>query len=227
MGKKHENIKSLSEANKGKKIIVILEGAYLQLIETRNYVYELASKFNSKNFFNEKKEELKDCRPDIIHQCLIHLLESPLNKYGMLQIYIRTRDKQLIYISPHLKIPKTYNQFEALMVTLLRKFKIKSSEQNIFLLKIIKNDFDATLPTNGLKIGLSTKGKEVQLSDYITQFKDITEPVTFFIGAVAYSNPTTEVDIIDEHIKISHFSLSAATCCSALCSEFENLWLLF
>lgn len=226
MGKKIENIKPQSEANKGKKIIIILEGAYLQLIETKDYVYELASKFNSKHFFQEKKE-LKDCRPDIVHQCLIHLLESPLNKYGMLQIYIRTTSNQLIYISPHLKIPKTYNQFESLMVTLLRKFKIKSSEQNIFLLKIIKNDFDAILPTNGLKIGLSTKGKEVQLSDYIRQFKDITQPVTFFIGAVAYSNPTVQVDVIDEHIKISNFSLTAANCCSALCSEFENLWLLF
>ncbi|CXI24487.1 ribosomal RNA small subunit methyltransferase NEP1, putative [Plasmodium berghei] len=226
-----DNIIHFSEDNNKteKKIIIILEGACLQLIEIKPYIYELANSIKHKNILLKGKNEdnIKNYRPDILHQCLIHLLESPLNKYGMLQIYIKTHDNQLFYVSPHLKIPKTYNQFESLMVTFLRKYKIKANEKNIYLLKIIKNDYNNILPINGKKIALSLKGEKVNLPDYVQNFKDEKIPITFFIGAVAYSNPTMNLDIIDQSISISEFSLSAAACCSSICSEFENLWKLF
>ncbi|SBT74912.1 ribosomal RNA small subunit methyltransferase NEP1, putative [Plasmodium malariae] len=225
------NVMHFADANNTgkKKIIIVLEGAHLQLIESKRYIYELTN--NNKHrqiLLKEKKDEnIKNYRPDILHQCLIHLLESPLNKYGMLQIYVKTHDNQLFYISPHLKIPKTYNQFEALMVTFLRKYKIKANENRMYLLKIIKNDYNNILPVNGKKIGLSMKGKKVNLADYVQNFEKEDTPITFFIGAVAYSNPVIKLEILDETISISEFSLSAATCCSSICSEFENLWKLF
>ncbi|KYO00806.1 putative ribosomal RNA small subunit methyltransferase NEP1 [Plasmodium gaboni] len=218
------------EKKKEKKVIIILEGACLQLIEVKRYIYELANSRKHKNILKKKQvdeENIKNFRPDILHQCLIHLLESPLNKYGYLQIYIKTHDNQLFYVSSNLKIPKTFQQFESLMVTFLRKYKIKAHEKNIYLLKIIKNDLNNILPTNGYKIGLSLKGKKVQLNNYIKDFKNTNQPVTFFIGAVAYSNPTMKLQILDDNISISHFSLSAAMCCTSICSEFENLWNLF
>ncbi|SBT75854.1 ribosomal RNA small subunit methyltransferase NEP1, putative [Plasmodium ovale] len=230
MSESEENgIIHLSEENNiGKKVIIILEGAHLQLIETKKYIYELANNTKHKQILKEKDEQnIKNYRPDILHQCLIHLLESPLNKYGMLQIYVKTHDNQLFYISSHLKIPKTYNQFESLMVTFLRKYKIKANEKNIYLLKIIKNDFNNILPANGKKIGLSVKGRKVNFSEYVQNFKNEHVPITFFIGAVAYSNPVMNVENLDESISISEFSLSAATCCSSVCAEFENLWNLF
>ncbi|CRG93440.1 ribosomal RNA small subunit methyltransferase NEP1, putative [Plasmodium gallinaceum] len=222
------DLTNISEINKGKKVIIILEGAYLQLIETKRYIYELTNNIKHKYILKERNQKnINDCRPDILHQCLIHLLESPLNKYGMLQVYVKTHDNQLFYVSPHLKIPKTYEQFESLMVTFLRKYKIKANEKSIYLLKIIKNDYNNILPVNGKKIGLSMKGKKVNLSDYVKKFENENVPITFFIGAVAYTNPTMDIEIIDENINISEFSLSAATCCSAICLEFENLWKLF
>ncbi|SOV75648.1 ribosomal RNA small subunit methyltransferase NEP1, putative [Plasmodium sp. gorilla clade G3] len=218
------------EKKKKKKVIIILEGACLQLIEVKRYIYELVNSRKHKNILKKNQvdeENIKNFRPDILHQCLIHLLESPLNKFGYLQIYIRTHDNQLFYVSSNLKIPKTFQQFESLMVTFLRKYKIKANEKNIYLLKIIKNNLQNILPTNGHKIGLSLKGKKVQLNNYIKVYKNTNEPVTFFIGAVAYSNPTMKLQILDDNISISDFSLSAAMCCSSICSEFENLWNLF
>ncbi|VWU48300.1 ribosomal RNA small subunit methyltransferase NEP1, putative [Hepatocystis sp. ex Piliocolobus tephrosceles] len=224
-----ENVIHFTEDNKtDKKIIIVLEGAHLQLIETERYIYELANNKRHIHILKAKNvKNINNYRPDILHQCLVHLLESPLNKYGKLRIYIQTHDRQLFYVSPHLKIPKTYSQFESLMVTFLRKYKIKGTKKNIYLLKIVKNDLNNILPTNGKKIGLSTKGKKVVLNTYVQKLEQEQIPITFFIGAVAYFYPTTNTDIINENISISDFSLSAATCCSSICSEFENLWKTF
>ncbi|KOB88072.1 ribosome biogenesis protein nep1 [Plasmodium falciparum Dd2] len=90
------------EQRKKKKVIIILEGACLQLIEVKRFIYELANSRKHKNILKKNKvdeENIKNFRPDILHQCLIHLLESPLNKFGYLQIYRKTHDNQLFYVS--------------------------------------------------------------------------------------------------------------------------------
>lgn len=54
-------------------------------------------------------------RPDIVHQSLLSLLDSPLNKSGLLKIYIQTSQNILIYINPETKIPRTYKRFAGMM----------------------------------------------------------------------------------------------------------------
>jgi len=54
-------------------------------------------------------------RPDITHQLLLALLDSPLNKAGMLQVYIETTKNVLIEVSPATRIPRTFKRFAGLM----------------------------------------------------------------------------------------------------------------
>ena len=56
-----------------------------------------------------------DYRPDITHQTLLALLDSPLAKAGRLQIYIHTSKSVLIHVSPHIRIPRTFKRFCGLM----------------------------------------------------------------------------------------------------------------
>jgi rRNA small subunit pseudouridine methyltransferase Nep1 len=37
-----------------------------------------------------------DFRPDITHQCLLTLQDSPLNKAGLLKVLVSTMEKQII-----------------------------------------------------------------------------------------------------------------------------------
>lgn len=48
-------------------------------------------------------------------QCLLTLLDSPLNKAGLLQVYIHTAKGVLIEINPHVRIPRTFKRFSGLM----------------------------------------------------------------------------------------------------------------
>jgi rRNA small subunit pseudouridine methyltransferase Nep1 len=73
-------------------------------------------------------------------------LDSPCNKSGNLQIYIHTANNVLIQINPHIRIPRTYLRFAGLMVQLLEKLQIKSSEGNAVLMKVIKNPITDHLP---------------------------------------------------------------------------------
>lgn len=48
-------------------------------------------------------------------QCLLMLLDSPLNRAGLLQVYIHTEKNALIEINPQTRIPRTFSRFCGLM----------------------------------------------------------------------------------------------------------------
>jgi rRNA small subunit pseudouridine methyltransferase Nep1 len=48
-------------------------------------------------------------------QCLLTLLDSPINKAGLLQVYIHTNRGVLIEVNPSVRIPRTFKRFSGLM----------------------------------------------------------------------------------------------------------------
>lgn len=43
------------------------------------------------------------------------LMDSPLNRAGLLQVYIHTQKNVLIEVNPQTRIPRTFNRFCGLM----------------------------------------------------------------------------------------------------------------
>ena len=60
-------------------------------------------------------KKLEDYRPDVTHQSLLALQDSPLNLAGLLQVYITTAKGSLIEVSPSLRVPRTFKTFCHLM----------------------------------------------------------------------------------------------------------------
>lgn len=58
-------------------------------------------------------------RPDIVHLNLLLTLSSPLNKQGMLKVFVHTFNDKVITVNPHVRIPRNYNRFVGLMEQLL------------------------------------------------------------------------------------------------------------
>ena len=48
-------------------------------------------------------------------QCLLTLLDSPLNKAGLLSIFIHTSQGLLIEVHPEVRIPRTFKRYSGLM----------------------------------------------------------------------------------------------------------------
>ena len=210
--------KTLKEKDSGKRLIVVLEKASLETVKNGKN-FELLNCDHHKGILKKNDRDIGSVRPDITHQCLLMLLDSPLNKAGLLQVYIHTEKNVLIEVNPHTRIPRTFDRFCGLMVQLLHKLSIHASNGPQKLLKVIKNPVTQYMPTGCKKYGTSfSSTKLVKMNDLVP--KD--EPVVVVIGAMAHGK--IEVDYTEETLSISNYPLSAALTCAKICTAFEEVW---
>lgn len=161
-------------------------------------------------------------RPDIVHQTLLAILDSPLNKAGRLKgLYVQTTRSTLIQVNPHIRIPRTFRRFCGLMVQLLEKLSIRATNGPDKLLRVVKQPVTKYLPSACKRMGLEYKSaKVVQMRDYVKAAK--SELFVFVIGAMA--NGDIEADYVDDVVAVSEYPLSAACCASRVCNALELKW---
>lgn len=71
----------------GRKLIVILDQACLESIKgAGGKEYQLLNPDKHKDRILRSNRDATTVRPDITHQCLLMLMDSPLNRMGMLQV---------------------------------------------------------------------------------------------------------------------------------------------
>ena len=61
------------------------------------------------------EENEKRGRPDIVHFALLEALGSPLNREGLLQVYVHTAGDFVISVKSKTRLPRNYNRFVGLM----------------------------------------------------------------------------------------------------------------
>ncbi|CAH0475326.1 unnamed protein product [Peronospora belbahrii] len=178
------------EEIKRRQVIVVLEQAALETVKTSKG-YQLLNCDDHKGIHKKLNREASQSRPDILHQELMALLDSPLNKSGYLKMYIHSTKGVLIDVSSQMRVPRTYKRFAGLMVQLLHTLKIRSSDGNQTLLNVVKNPVTKYLPANSKKYALSRTGTLVNPWEWVeTLPKD--EPVVFIIGAMAHGHVSKE-----------------------------------
>ncbi|MEM1537542.1 MAG: 16S rRNA methyltransferase [Candidatus Nezhaarchaeales archaeon] len=74
-------------------------------------------------------------RPDIVHFNLLLALSSPLNKQGLLKVFIHTFNDKVITVDPHVRIPRNYNRFVGLMEQLLLKGRVPPEGEPLLTVK--------------------------------------------------------------------------------------------
>ncbi|KAL0724793.1 hypothetical protein Bca4012_039392 [Brassica carinata] len=123
----------LSNDNKDKPgVIFVLEKASLEvtkvgkqqhLVDSRSDMqmnktstYELLNSDDHADFLRKNNRNPTDYRPDITHQALLMILDSPVNKAGRLKaVYIRTEQGVLFEVQPYVRITRTYKRFAGIM----------------------------------------------------------------------------------------------------------------
>lgn len=75
-------------------------------------------------------------------QCLLMLMDSPLNRAGLLQVYIHTEKNVLIEINPQTRIPRTFPRFCGLMGNHLHLFLCNHAYRPcIYVISIFRNRY--------------------------------------------------------------------------------------
>ena len=164
-------------------------------------------------------------RPDISHQLLLTLLDSPLNKAGLLLIYVETTAGVLIEVSPSLRIPRTFKRFAGLIVQLLEKLKVRAADSPETLLRVVKNPVTRHLPVGAPIIGLEAGAPLVEpfdLPTYAPLSLPDDGPIVFVIGAMSHGD--VKADYIQHTVALSRYPLSAAGAAAKLCGAFERAW---
>ncbi len=86
-------------------------------------------------------------------------------------------------------------------------------------MKIVQSPVTNHIPSNSLKLALSTKGKLIDIFSFVKEL-DTSKPIVFLVGAVAKGNPTMEVDYYQEAYCISRYAMSASNCLGRLTTAF-------
>merc|ERR1719371_64067 len=78
-----------------KRLIIVLEGAHLESCKTGKE-FSLLNIDEHRGLLSRNGRDFSSARPDITHQSLLMLFDSPLNRAGLLQVFIRTANNVLI-----------------------------------------------------------------------------------------------------------------------------------
>jgi rRNA small subunit pseudouridine methyltransferase Nep1 len=126
-------------------------------------------------------------RPDIAHQALLALYDSPLAKAGRLQsVYVHTQKGALVSVHPAVRLPRTFKRFCGLWVQLLHKLAIRAANGPDKLLRVVKGPVARHLPPGCPRIALSrTAPDAVPLKDLVAGLEPGVTPV-FVVGAMAH-----------------------------------------
>ena len=82
-----EQVQKISSKKEEKRLIVILEGAHLETVKWGKG-FGLLNVDDHAGILRKHGREFSSARPDITHQSLLMLMDSPLNRAGLLQVHL-------------------------------------------------------------------------------------------------------------------------------------------
>jgi len=212
------------EATKGRKVIVILDMAQLETVKTKKGDFQLLNCDDHISIMKRNNKDPSLYRPDILHQELMAVLDSPLNKAGLVQVYIKTARNVLVEVNPKTRIPRTFKRFSGLMVQLLHRLKIRSADGDDTLLKVIKNPLSRHLPAGLVCFGMSQQSELHNPMQFASTLPDNT-PIGFVIGAFASGSiDPNDHPYMTRGVSISEYPLSGVVAINRLIGAIENHW---
>ena len=172
------------------------------------------------------KDNEKRGRPDIVHFALLEALGSPLNREGLLQVYVHTFSDYVITVAPETRLPRNYNRFIGLMEQLFEFKKIPPTEQTLLTVK--KQTSPQLLKTvkPTYTLAFSRKGKACTLEDAVSKLSSEDKPVAI-IGGFPHGHFTEKTaKLANETVAIDPEMLETWTVTSRLIYEYERAILL-
>lgn len=203
-------------------VVFVLEGARLEVVRL-GFKSFLLNSDDHKTYLAKHERKIEEYRPDICHQTLLAILDSPLCKAGKVKaIYVRTQNNVLIKIDAQTKLPRTFGRFSGLIVQLLQKYSVRATNGPGKLLQCVKGPVSNHFPSESQVIGLSRAADhQLKAMELVEELED-DRPIIFVCGAFAHGH--FKLDYLDKEVCISEFPLSAACCVAKLTNALEHKW---
>lgn len=161
-------------------------------------------------------------RPDIVHISLLEALGSPLNREGLLRVFVHTFDGHVITIASETRLPRNYMRFIGLMEQLFELGRVPPSGKP--LLKIERKSLKMLLEDvkPSYVLALSSAGKPTTLPKAVLRLTNSERPAVLVGGFPAGDFEEETVELADEVLSIDPETLEAWTVTSRVIYEYER-----
>jgi rRNA small subunit pseudouridine methyltransferase Nep1 len=168
------------------------------------------------------EDNLKRGRPDITHFALLEALGSPLNKEGLLQIYVHTNTDHVITVNPTVRLPRNYNRFIGLIEQLFQQQKVPSTGEA--LLKLEHKTLQQLLKETEVDyvLAFSRKGKPKTLQAAVSTLQPKQTPALIVGGFPHGHFSEATLKLADEVVCVDSEMLDASTLTSRAIYEYER-----
>lgn len=179
-----------------------------------------------------------------LHQCLLMLFDSPLNKAGFLHVYIRmdrSEPNKMVNLHPEIRIPRTFKRFQQLFANFLSGDQmplVDTKDGQDRLMTFVNKRFSDKKQLTSIRIiNLAPK---VRNPKWFSQFNNSKQEVIIFVQLTTidfnilgdgretdYEIKT--IELTNEHIadncdclSLGRYPISPALMCVKLTSAFEE-----
>jgi rRNA small subunit pseudouridine methyltransferase Nep1 len=158
-------------------------------------------------------------RPDIAFITLLNLLEAPLNREGLLRVFVHTNQDYIISIDPKTKLPRNYTRFCGLVEQLFEVGKVPPRGRPLMTLVggTLKDLVEQLSPSK--TILLTEKGKKVKLDNFAEKVAKEEKPLIVIGGFQRGEFGKRELELADEKVSIYKESLDAWIVASMVAHE--------
>ena len=161
-------------------------------------------------------------RPDIVHFSLLEALGSPLNKGGLLDLYVHTFDDCILSVDRVVRLPKNYNRFVGLMEDLLELGRVPPEGEVLITAKrgSLKSLISELHPTTVLVL---TSGGRLARLDGVMEEASKAPRLAVIIGGFPRGEFSEDIlKLADRLVAISPEPLEAWTVVSRVIYEYER-----
>ncbi len=161
-------------------------------------------------------------RPDIVHFALLEALGSPLNKEGLLQVYVHTINDHLIYVHPEARLPRNYDRFVGLMEQLYELGRVPP--KGTALLKLERKGLPELVHeiAPDYVMAFSRKGTPLTLKEAILKISSMQRPAILIGGFPHGSFSETATTLANEINCIDPETLETWLMTSRVIYEYER-----
>ena len=160
-------------------------------------------------------------RPDIVHNVLLQIIETPLNWEGCLRVFVHTQDDYVISINPKIRLPKNYIRFVGLIEQLFAQKRVPEKGEPLMqiekstLQQFVRNTHSSNV------LGFSTLGKPILMRVAAERASKLENPLVFVGGFPRghFGNGTRR--LLTEICSVDRESLDAWVVASRFVYDFE------
>jgi rRNA small subunit pseudouridine methyltransferase Nep1 len=163
-------------------------------------------------------------RPDIVNFALLEALGSPLNKEGLLKVYVHTIGNHVISIDSATRLPKNCNRFVSLIEQLFEYERVPPQLPKKTLLtlehKTLSQLIHKVKPSYVL--AFSRTGKLCTLEEAVARISGFDEPLVIVGGFPHGHFSEATIRLANDVIAVDPEMMEACTVISRIIYEFER-----